>query len=151
MPLAKSAVQHYRACARDASWEPAPDAVIYRAMFHVADTDEEAFADMSTLPPRISLVDQNKAIAEGVRQSGYYGADAVAQRQRTSRRELADRIELGQVIVGGPDTVLAQVRHIRDELGAGVLDLVVGAQLGKRTLHSIELFGAQVLPRMREL
>jgi hypothetical protein len=29
------------------------------------------------------LADQNKAIAEGVRQSGYYGADAVAQRQRT--------------------------------------------------------------------
>ena len=60
-------------------------------MFHVADTDEEAFADMSALPPRISLVDQNKAIAEGVLQSGYYGADAVAQRHRTSRRELADR------------------------------------------------------------
>jgi hypothetical protein len=55
------------------------------------------------------------------------------------------------VIVGGPDTVLAQVQRIRDELCAGVLDLVVGAQLGKRTLHSIELFGAKVLPRIREL
>ena len=55
------------------------------------------------------------------------------------------------MIVGGPETVLAQVRRIRDELGAGVLDLVVGAQLGERTLHSIELFGAKVLPRMREL
>ena len=52
----------------------------------------------------------------------------------TSRRELADRIELGQVIVGGPDTVLAQVRRIRDELGAGILDLVVGVQLGERDL-----------------
>jgi alkanesulfonate monooxygenase SsuD/methylene tetrahydromethanopterin reductase-like flavin-dependent oxidoreductase (luciferase family) len=119
-------------------------------MFHVADTDEQAFADMSRLPPRISLVDQNKAIAEGVRQSDYYGADAMAQRQRTSRRELADRIALGQVIVGGPDTVFAQVKRIRDELGAGILDLVIGAQLGERTLHSIELFGAKVLPRMRE-
>jgi len=151
VPLANSAVQHYRTCARDAGWEPAADDVIYRAVFHVADTDDEAFADISTLPPRISLVDQNKAIAEGVRQSGYYGADAVAQRQRTSRRELADRIALGQVIVGGPDTVLAQVRSIRDDLGAGILDLVVGAQLGERTLHSIELFGTKVLPRMREL
>jgi hypothetical protein len=123
--------------------------VIYRAMFRVADTDEAAFANISILPPRISLVDQNKGIAEGVLQSGYYGGDAVAQRQRTSRRELADRIALGQVIVGGPDTVLEQVRRIRDELGAGVLDLVVGAQLGERTLHSIELFGANVLPRMQ--
>jgi len=86
-----------------------------------------------------------------VRQSGYYGADALAQRQRTSRRDLADRVALGQVIVGGPETVLAQVRRIHDELGAGVLDLVVGAQLGERTLHSIELFGTKVLPRMREL
>jgi alkanesulfonate monooxygenase SsuD/methylene tetrahydromethanopterin reductase-like flavin-dependent oxidoreductase (luciferase family) len=100
---------------------------------------------------RISPVDQNKAVAEGVLQSGYYGADVVAQRQRTSRRELADRIALGQVIVGGPDTVLAQVRRIRDELGAGILDLVVGTRLGERILHSIELFGAKVLLRMREL
>jgi len=47
--------------------------------------------------------------------------------------------------------VLAQVQRIRDELGAGILDLVVGAQLGERTLHSIELFGKKVLPCMREL
>jgi hypothetical protein len=46
---------------------------------------------------------------------------------------------------------LEQVRRIRDELGAGVLDLVVGAQLGERTLRSIELFGKKVLPRLREL
>ena len=46
--------------------------------------------------------------------------------------------------------MLAQVQRIRDELCAGVLDLVVGAQLGERTLHSIELFGAKVLPRMRD-
>jgi alkanesulfonate monooxygenase SsuD/methylene tetrahydromethanopterin reductase-like flavin-dependent oxidoreductase (luciferase family) len=150
VPLAKKAVQHYRACAHEAGWKPSADEVMYRAMFHVADTDEQAFGDVSTLPPRISLVDQNKAISEGVRQSGYYGADAAAQRGRTSRRELADRIELGQVIVGGPDTVLAQVRRIRDELGAGILDLVVGAQLGERTLRSIELFGTKVLPRIRE-
>ena len=59
--------------------------------------------------------------------------------------------ELGQVIVGSPDTVFAQVRRIHDELGAGIIDLVVGAQLGERTLRSIELFGTKVLPRMREL
>jgi len=151
VPLAKSAVQHYRACARAAGWEPRAENVIYRAMFHVADTDDEAFADIGTLPPRISLVDQNKAIAEGVRQSGYYGADSLAQQQRTSRRELADRIALGQIIVGAPDSVLSQVRRIRDEIGAGVIDLVVGAQLGEKTLRSIELFGTKILPHLREL
>ena len=83
-------------------------------------------------------------------QSGYYGTDIVGQRQRNARRDLAERIELGQVIVGSPDTVLEQVARIRDELGAGILDLVVGVQLGERTMHSIELFGSNVLPRMRE-
>ena len=99
----------------------------------------------------ISLVDQNKASAEGVLQSGYYDADGVARRQRTSRRELGARIALSHVIVGGPDTVLEQVRRIHDELGAGFLDLAIGAQLVARTLHSVELLDAKALPRMREL
>jgi alkanesulfonate monooxygenase SsuD/methylene tetrahydromethanopterin reductase-like flavin-dependent oxidoreductase (luciferase family) len=150
LPLARKAVQHYRACAAAAGWEPKPDNVIYRAMFHVAETDEQAFADMNTLPPRLSFADQNAAISEAVLDSGYYGQDVVGQRQRNSRRELAERIELGQVIVGSPDTVLAQVRRIHDELGAGIVDLVVGVQLGERTMRSIELFGSKVLPRMRE-
>jgi alkanesulfonate monooxygenase SsuD/methylene tetrahydromethanopterin reductase-like flavin-dependent oxidoreductase (luciferase family) len=151
VPLARKAVQHYRAQAKAAGWEPKPDNVIYRALFHVAETDEQAFADMSTLPPRVSFADQNAAVSEAVLDSGYYGSDVVGQRQRNSRRELGERIELGQVIVGGPDTVLAQVKRIRDELGAGILDLVVGVQLGEKTMRSIELFGSKVLPRMREL
>jgi alkanesulfonate monooxygenase SsuD/methylene tetrahydromethanopterin reductase-like flavin-dependent oxidoreductase (luciferase family) len=150
VPLARKAVQHYRACAADAGWTPTPDNVIYRALFHVAETDEQAFADMNTLPPRVNFADQNAAISAAVLGSGYYGQDVVGQRQRNARRELADRIELGQVIVGSPDTVLAQVRRIHDELGAGIVDLVVGVQLGERTMRSIELFGSEVLPRMRE-
>jgi alkanesulfonate monooxygenase SsuD/methylene tetrahydromethanopterin reductase-like flavin-dependent oxidoreductase (luciferase family) len=150
VPLARKAVQHYRDCARAAGWEPSPDNVIYRAAFHVADTDDEAFADMSTLPPRISLSDQNVAVSEAVLESGYYGRDTVDQRRRNSQRALAERIELGQVIVGSPATVAAQVRRIRDALGAGIIDLVVGVQLGEKTMRSIEMFGSQVLPRMRE-
>jgi alkanesulfonate monooxygenase SsuD/methylene tetrahydromethanopterin reductase-like flavin-dependent oxidoreductase (luciferase family) len=151
VPLAKKAVAHYRACAAKADWEPDQDKVIYRALFHVADTDEQAFADMATLPPRVNLTDQNKGISDAILKSVYYGADVVGQRQRNSRRELGERIELGQVVVGSPDTVFKQVCRIREELGAGIIDLVVGVQLGDRTMRSIELFGSKVLPRMREL
>jgi alkanesulfonate monooxygenase SsuD/methylene tetrahydromethanopterin reductase-like flavin-dependent oxidoreductase (luciferase family) len=150
VPLAKKAVAHYRKCARAADWEPAADNVIYRALFHVADSDEQAFDDMATLPPRVDLTSQNKAVMEAVLASGYYGTDVAGQTQRSSRRELAERIELGQVIVGSPETVLKQVRRISDELGAGIIDLVVGVQLGEPTMHSIELFGSKVLPRIRE-
>ena len=150
VPHAKKAVTHYRTCARAADWDPTADNVLYRAIFHVADTDEQAFDDMAKLPPRDGLAAYNKEVMEALRASGYYGTDVEGQTQRSARRELAERIELGQVIVGSPETALKQVRRIRDELGAGIIDLVVGAQLGERTMRSIELFGSKVLPRMRE-
>jgi alkanesulfonate monooxygenase SsuD/methylene tetrahydromethanopterin reductase-like flavin-dependent oxidoreductase (luciferase family) len=151
VPIAKKAVTHYRACAAEAGWEPTDDHVIYRPLFHVADTDEQAFADMATLPPRMNLASQNKGISDAILKSVYYGSDVVGQRQRNARRELGERIELGQVLVGSPDTVFKQVKRIREELGAGVVDLVVGVQLGEKTMRSIELFGTKVLPRIKEL
>jgi len=150
VPHAKKAVAHYRDCARAAGWEPTADHVIYRALFHIADSDERAYEEMLTLQPRVNMTDQNKAISAAMRESGYYGSDIVGQTQRNSRRELGERIELGQVIVGSPETALKQIRRISDELGAGIVDLVVGVQLGEATMHSIELLGSKVLPRMRE-
>lgn len=150
VPNAKKSVTHYRNCARAAGWEPAPENVIYRAHFHIAETDEQAFADMATLPPRVDLTLNNKALKEAVSKSGYYGADIEGQTQRSATRQLAERIELGQIIVGSPETAIKQVRRIRDELGAGVIDLFVGVQLGERTMRSIELFGSKVLPHVHE-
>jgi alkanesulfonate monooxygenase SsuD/methylene tetrahydromethanopterin reductase-like flavin-dependent oxidoreductase (luciferase family) len=150
VPQAKKSVTHYRECARAAGWEPTPDNVIYRAAFHVAETDEQAFGDMSTIPPRVSLTNRNKALSEAVTKSGYFGSDVAGQTTRNATRALAERIELGQIVVGSPETVLKQVRRIHDELGAGIIDFVVGVQLGERTMRSIELIGSKVLPRMRE-
>ncbi|HUB96561.1 MAG TPA: LLM class flavin-dependent oxidoreductase [Stellaceae bacterium] len=150
VPGAKKSVTYYRERCHAYGWDPQPSDIIYRAMFHVADTDEQAFADVSTLPPRVSLSEQNAAISQALLETEYYGRDKMEQRQRTSRRELAERIELGQIIVGSPETVLSQVKRIRDEVGAGIVDCVVGVQLGERTLHSIETFGTKVLPRMRD-
>jgi len=53
--------------------------------------------------------------------------------------------------VGSPDTVLKRVEWVRDQLGAGVLDLTFSPVGRDKTLHAIELFGTKVLPRMREL
>lgn len=94
----------------------------------------------------------NKAVQEAVASTGYYGHDAINQRARVQRAsDLRERIENGQIIAGGPDTVLTQILRLRDELGAGILDLTFH-DAGKRdkTLRAIELFGTRVLPRMRE-
>jgi len=64
---------------------------------------------------------------------------------------MQDRIDLGQMLVGSPDTVLKQVQQIRDALGAGILDISFLPVGRERALRSIELFGTKVLPRMHEL
>ncbi len=58
----------------------------------------------------------------------------------------------GQLIAGGPKTVLAQIKRIRDEIGAGIVALTF-ASGGERdqTLRAMELFGLKVLPHLHEL
>ena len=153
LPLASQAARYYREQAAEAGWEPTPDDVLYRLSAHVADTDEQAMADLE-LPGAIEnyrLSTINQAVAEAVFASGYHGRDAVAQQGRVGRRSLQDRIDLGQLLVGSPETVVKQVKAIRDSLGAGVLDLSFLPVGRERALHAIELFGTKVLPEMREL
>jgi alkanesulfonate monooxygenase SsuD/methylene tetrahydromethanopterin reductase-like flavin-dependent oxidoreductase (luciferase family) len=154
LPLAVKAAQHYRQQANDAGWEPAPDDVLYRLSAHVAETDEQAMDDLE-IPGAIEnyrLSSINQAVAQAVFASGYHGRDAVAQQARTGRGpSVQDRIGLGQLLVGGPDTVLKQVKSIRDQLGAGILDLSFLPVGREKALRAIELFGTKVLPRMREL
>ena len=151
VPMAAKAAQYFRSEARKAGWEPAPDDVMYRIAFYCAETDEQAFADMSAAPPRISLTGSNAAITAAVAETEYYGRDFAVQSTRNATRDLRERIELGQILVGGPETVVKQIKRIREELGAGILDCTLGAQLGEKTLRSIELFGTRVLPQIREL
>jgi alkanesulfonate monooxygenase SsuD/methylene tetrahydromethanopterin reductase-like flavin-dependent oxidoreductase (luciferase family) len=153
VPLASKAAAHYRKHANEAGWEPQPEDILYRLGVHVAETDEQAREDL-TIPGAVEnyrLSSINQAVAEAVASSGYHGRDAVAQQARTGRSSLEDRIELGQVLLGSPDTVLKQIVAIRDALGAGILDLHFLPVGRERALKAIELFGTKVLPRMHEL
>jgi alkanesulfonate monooxygenase SsuD/methylene tetrahydromethanopterin reductase-like flavin-dependent oxidoreductase (luciferase family) len=155
LQIATKAAQHYREQCRKHGWEPTPEHVIYRLAMHVADTDEQAIEEMRSAGgglPSLGLSFRNRAVEQAVASSGYYGRDIETQRARLqSRGEVLERIEKGQILVGGPETVLKQIKRIRDELGAGILDLAVASQLGDKTLSAIELFGTKVLPRMHEL
>jgi alkanesulfonate monooxygenase SsuD/methylene tetrahydromethanopterin reductase-like flavin-dependent oxidoreductase (luciferase family) len=153
IPMASKAAAHYRRHANEAGWEPQPDDILYRLGVHVAETDEQAMDDLH-LPGaienyRVSSI--NQAVAQAVASSGYHGRDAAAQQARIGRRSLEERIELGQLLVGGPESVLKQVRAIRDSLGAGILDLHFLPVGRERALKAVELFGTKVLPRMHEL
>jgi alkanesulfonate monooxygenase SsuD/methylene tetrahydromethanopterin reductase-like flavin-dependent oxidoreductase (luciferase family) len=94
----------------------------------------------------------NPAIDEAVAGAGYYGRDTARQRERImAAGDLRERMQTGQILAGSPQTVLAQAAAIGHELGAGILELAfIGPSPDKRR-RSLELFGTQVLPRMREL
>jgi alkanesulfonate monooxygenase SsuD/methylene tetrahydromethanopterin reductase-like flavin-dependent oxidoreductase (luciferase family) len=155
LPLAREAVRHYRERAAECGWEPDPDHVLYRVTAHVAETDEEAMEELRASgadTPRQGFSQSNRRVDDAVAGTGYYGRDTASQRGRLAAqtRPMVERIEQGQLLAGSPDTVLAQARRIRDELGAGILELVFSPVGRERTLRSIELFGTRVLPRLRE-
>jgi len=147
---AAKASAYYQAQCREQGWEAKPDDIIYRVGFHVAETDEEAFDDMSKAPQRVALTTANASINKAMTETAYYGRDE-SQVTRTATRTLQDRIDSGQLLVGSPETIARQIERIRKEIGAGILDCPLAAQLGDKTLRSIELFGTKVLPRIREL
>ena len=155
LQIATKAAAYYRQQAKEYGWEPTPDDIIYRLAFHVAPTDEQAIEELmgTGLQAAVGLSMTNKALEAAVAESGYYGRDKETQRARLqSRGEIEERIHKGQLLAGSPKTVLKQITRIRDEIGAGMLDLSLGAAtLGEKTMRSIEMFGTEVLPRMRAL
>jgi alkanesulfonate monooxygenase SsuD/methylene tetrahydromethanopterin reductase-like flavin-dependent oxidoreductase (luciferase family) len=55
--------------------------------------------------------------------------------------------------VGGPDTVVKQIKECRDQTGAGVIDLMFQTPSSSDAgdlMHALELFGRKVLPRIRD-
>ncbi len=154
LPLATEAAKRYRQEAARVGWVPLPSNILYRLGFHVADSDEQAAADFEASHARRqrgSPVLANQALEAAIAGTGYYGVDYANQRARNRRTAtLADRIELGQIIIGSPATVAAQANRIRNQLGAGIFDLIPAFELGERTLHSIELYARKVLPELRD-
>jgi alkanesulfonate monooxygenase SsuD/methylene tetrahydromethanopterin reductase-like flavin-dependent oxidoreductase (luciferase family) len=154
LPLASEAVRHYREQANASGWVPTPDQILYRLSVHVAETDQHAHDELVAAGAhqrRPAYSTSNRAVDDAVAGAGYYGREATTQRGRLETYELDQRIELGQMLAGSPDTVLSQIRTIRDVLGAGILDLNFQPVGRDKTLHAIELFGTKVLPRLREL
>jgi alkanesulfonate monooxygenase SsuD/methylene tetrahydromethanopterin reductase-like flavin-dependent oxidoreductase (luciferase family) len=156
VPRAKESLRVYREAAGRHGWQPEHDQVLYRAAVHVADSDDEAWADCAPFAtpdrPVGALSMANPAIDEAVAGAGYYGRETAAQRARVaSAGDLQERLDTGQLLAGAPDTVLRQAESIGQELGAGILELAFIAPSPDKRRRGIELFGERVLPRMREL
>lgn len=164
IPSASRSARFYDEKAAEYGWEPTPEHKIYQIGVHVAETDEAAW---SRIRGPIES-GEGAGLARGqmipnrlVATSGFYGerdGDFVARYQgNTFGAEggytLEGRLEIGSILAGSPDTVFRQIKRVRDEVGAGIINLIFDAPgVDRRAkLKALELFSREVLPRVREL
>jgi len=154
--LAAPAARFYREKAAEFGWTPAQDQIIYGHLpVQLYQTDQQAF---DAARP---MVERSGALAGGILaanrlvvEAGFFGQrDQTLTRRfqhmaEEPRHTLEEQIELGTLLCGGPDTVVKQMRHLRDELGVGVLSLNF---VGPRREETIQLFAKEVLPAMHDL
>lgn len=155
---ARESVRVYRSAASGYGWEVTPDDLLYRIAVHVAESDAQAREEWAPLAAAhghaggLRLSTANPAADAAAARAGYYGRDADRQRSRLQAGgDLDERIQSAQLMIGSPDTVLAQAERLGRELGVGILELAFIAPDRDLARRSLELFGRHVLPRMREL
>ena len=153
--VSRDLFQNYRDYAAEDGWEPGPDKFAFMVCAHVNDTDEKAQEAGKAFMWRMGH--PLKGPKEYWAPPGYFsaaGAAANARRRSTplnemSYQELQDNFHL---VVGSPDTVIKKLRYIKEELGIGALLLEAqgGPLSHEDTMRSLELFGKEVIPAIKE-
>lgn len=155
VPKAARAAAHYREEADKAGWTPDREKVVYRISFHVAETDEQAVNDLvssGNAKARAGISAMNREVFAAIRNTAYYSPQVEGDGNvRHGGDTLEERIELGQLLAGSPQTVLGQIRRIKEALDPGVLDVTVAGEMGEATERSIALMGQEVVPAMHAL
>jgi len=145
--VAGKATRFYREACAQYGWQPKPEQIIYRANILMAETDKEASELLE-------------------KQRGARRAFSPRARVRDALLQLDSRNIAGEArtpnvggalatnFVGGPDSVAEQIKRCREEVGAGVVDLMFQIPAtGDLTflMRSLELFGKGVLPHIRDV
>ncbi len=164
IPSAARSAAFYREKAAEYGWQPTPEQVIYQIGCHVAETDEKAWNRVRG-PIEAG---EGAGLARGqaipnrlVATSGFYGerdSDFVDRYKGTTfgaegGYTLEGRLAIGSILAGNPDTVYAQIKRVRDEVGAGIVNLIFDAPgVDRPAKHAaLELFAKELLPRVHEL
>jgi alkanesulfonate monooxygenase SsuD/methylene tetrahydromethanopterin reductase-like flavin-dependent oxidoreductase (luciferase family) len=125
-----------------AGWRPTRDDILYRAAVCATKTEEKAQQDAA----RCVLKNLNMTMRGDI-------SEAVARLDPTGLN-IAKIGEFSMArFVGTPDMIVQQVKECKEHNGAGVID--VGFHVPGMTHDEItsrlELFGTQVLPRVRDI
>ena len=145
----------YHKTAHAAGFDTGPEHYGYLIRAFVADTDERAYEVGKNFMWNEKY--RFKAIEEHGDPPGYRSRDAAKIASRRVQPGFGgwtydQLIEMDNLIVGSPETVIATLRRIRKELKAGYLLIYghEGPMPHKDVMRSIELWGTKVIPALRE-
>jgi alkanesulfonate monooxygenase SsuD/methylene tetrahydromethanopterin reductase-like flavin-dependent oxidoreductase (luciferase family) len=126
-------VRQYRQEAARVGWTPSEEQIVYRGFVIVADTDARAFELEEHF-----LAPHQRRLLRGPTPPGQV--------------EPPDSRDARMLFCGNPDRVVERLHAFHDTTGVGVVDLIFsGGQSDPSDVRrSIELFGREVLPRIRE-
>ncbi len=149
--MAKVTDKYHQWC-EEAGWQPTPDQIVYRASILIAETDQQAENRLSALvasglgEPGMEL---RASVTEAVL-AARNGKMVAAGEVQGAGRAIPPRREPVNLL-GSPDTIVKQLKAFHDQCGVGVVDL--GFQHSgtdhREVMKGIELFGREVLPRIK--
>jgi len=147
-------VDKYRTWCAEFGKETQPDQVVYRGSIYLAETDEKAQEWFENLKRRGS------APAIPLRSTVAQAIEAARSGEEFDLRNVIAGSAQGDVVgnspglsfIGGPDSVVQQMREFHDKCGADVVDLFFQQPTVDHAsvMKEIELFGKEVLPRIKE-
>lgn len=139
--------EYYRERCEHYGWTPTRDHVLYRANILMADSKDHAQKILDELQGDVPLA---------VLRPDVKAALIAAETGNRAGPVVTPNVggTLSTTFFGNPDDIVEQAMVVRDQLGAGVLDLnmrnYAGAG-GAALLDALRTFGEKVLPRLREI
>ncbi|ETW92116.1 MAG: hypothetical protein ETSY1_45080, partial [Candidatus Entotheonella factor] len=138
----------YQQWCEEAGWQPAPDQIVYRASILLAETDRQAERRLAELKAG-GMGERGMELHASVTQAVLAARDGKVFAPKNDSGPPRPQPRREQVnLVGGPDTIVKQLKAFHDQCGVGVVDL--GFQQAGTThrevMQQIELFGREILP-----
>jgi alkanesulfonate monooxygenase SsuD/methylene tetrahydromethanopterin reductase-like flavin-dependent oxidoreductase (luciferase family) len=151
--MAKVAEKYYAWC-DDAGWKPTADQIIYRGSIYLAETDKQAeewLAGVKRAGPAPGGIAMRPAVSRAI-QAARAGEEFDLRHilAGSAQGDVAGAAR-GLNFMGGPDTVVKQMKAFHDQCGVGVVDLFFQQpSVGHgEVMKEIELFGREVLPQIK--
>jgi alkanesulfonate monooxygenase SsuD/methylene tetrahydromethanopterin reductase-like flavin-dependent oxidoreductase (luciferase family) len=156
-PLVLRWFDGYRQAASELGYTPEPDKLGLSIPIYVAETDEEAH--------RAARQHLTWLFHKGLKQGpeimfppGYMSQSSMRGLLMSGMKPFPELtyeeiITGGMALVGSPDTVIARIRELQEQLGFGQLIglFSIGEMSHEETVRSMELFAANVIPAVRAL